>query len=225
MEKHLEMIRKAHIFRGIPKEEFKVMLETLDSQLKNYSAGQVVLKSGRRVRRAGLLLEGSVEICREDFWGSRRTIGSVQPGELFAVSFAAAERAVADVTCYALTGSVVLWLNLHGIFDLRDGAGYHASLISNIMSALALQNLDLNAKLTHITRKTTREKLLSYLSEEAWKQNTDEFDIPFSRQQLADYLSVERSAMSAELSRLQKQGYFISKRSHFRLLKLQEEAE
>lgn len=220
MEQHLEMMRKATIFKGISLEDFSLLLDTLDSQLKYYTKGQIVLKSGRQVKRAGLLLEGNVEIFREGFWGERYIIGDVKPGELFAVAFASAEKSVSNVTCAASMNSVILWFNLQEIFNLDDNGKYHTILIKNLMTALSLQSLNLNAKVAHLTRKKTREKILSYLSEEAWKQGSNEFDIPFDRQGLANYLSVERSAMSNELSKLQKAGYLTTKRNHFILHKL-----
>lgn len=220
MDKHLDFMRRTSIFQGISKEDFELLLDTLDTQLKYYTKGQIVLKSGRHVKRAGLLLEGNVEIFREGYWGDHYVIGQVELGELFAVAFASAEKSISNVTCAASMNSVILWFDLQEIFNLDDNGKYHTILIKNLMTALSLQSLNLSAKLAHITRKTTREKLLSYLSEEAWKHGSNEFDIPFDRQALANYLSVERSAMSNEISKLQKTGYITSKRNHFILHKL-----
>ena len=219
MKTHLETIRKAPIFKGIKESEMLTMLETLDSQIKHYRSGQVILKAGRRVTRAGVLVEGNVSIYKEGFWKEKYTIGMIRPGDLFAVSFAAASASVSNVTCAADEESVVLWLNLQDIFNLDDNASYHTVLIRNLMTALAVQNLNLSAKMAHITCRSTREKLLSYLSEESWIQNSDDITITLNRQQLADYLGVERSAMSAELSKLAKEGYFDYKRNHFILKK------
>ena len=220
MDKHLDFMRNTSIFKGISNEEFELLLDTLDSQLKFYTKGQIVLKAGGKVSRAGLLLEGNVEIFREGFWGAHYVIGEVNPGELFAVAFASTEKLVSNVTCAASKNCVILWFDLQEIFNLDDNGKYHTILIKNLMSTLSMQSLNISSKMSHITQKTTREKLLSYLSEEAYKNNSNEFDIPYDRQALANYLSVERSAMSNELSKLQKAGYLTSKRNHFILHKI-----
>lgn len=221
-QNHIERIRKAPIFHGIREKDFLPLLDSLDSQLKHYPKGQIVLKSGRKTNRAGLLLEGNVSVYREGFWNQRYLIGEVMPSELIAISFAASNSTTANVTCLAATSCVILWFHIQDLFSQHASSISHTTMIQNIMSALAMQNLNLGAKVAHVTQKTTREKLLSYLSEEYWKHGTEQFDIPYSRQELADYLSVNRSAMSNELSKLRKEKYLITKKNHFILLNKEE---
>ncbi|MCR5230348.1 MAG: Crp/Fnr family transcriptional regulator [Solobacterium sp.] len=215
---HLDLIRKAHIFRGVPAAEFTTMLESLDSQLKSYRSGQIVIPAGRRVRRAGLLLEGSVTVYRTDFWSEKHFLETIRPGSIFLESFACAEKRVTNIFVRADIPSVILWFNIQDILRLDDSCDYHSILVRNLMNEISAKNIDLNAKIVHMSQHTTKEKLLSYLSEESIRQNSSEFDIPFDRQQLADYLSVERSAMAAVLSSLVKDGYLKTKKNHFILL-------
>ncbi len=194
------------------------MLETLDSQLKYYRSEQIVIPAGRKVRRAGLLLEGSVKIYRTDFWNEKHFLERISPGRVFLESFACTEKRVTNIFVQAEVPSVILWFNIQDILKLDDSCSYHSILIRNLMNEISAKNIDLNAKIVHMTQHTTKEKLLSFLSEESIRQNSSEFDIPFDRQQLADYLSVERSAMAAVLSSLVRDGYLKTKKNHFVLL-------
>lgn len=219
MKNHQDRILNASIFQGVSKEDFPLMLETLDSQLKNYHQDQVIIKTGSPVKRAGLLLEGAVNVYREGFWNEPFLVDQITPGELFAISFASMKDGYANVTCITKAHSVILWFNLYEIFQMDDNRAYHTILVQNLMQILAQQTMATNEKLNHITQKSTRLKLMSYLSSEAARQNSATFDIPFDRQGLADYLGVERSAMSNELSKLKKDGYLIATKNHFQLIK------
>ena len=167
----------------------------------------------------GLLLSGSAFAVQDDLWGQRNIMGKILPPGTFAEPFAATPGAVLNVSVVASVPSKVMFLNIQRITTVcSETCPQHALLIRNLVSVLARKNLQLNDKITHMSKRRTREKLLSYLSSESLRQGSLEFDIPFARQQLADYLCIERSAMSAELSRLQKDGLLATERSHFRLI-------
>ena len=167
----------------------------------------------------GLLLSGSAFAVQDDLWGQRNIMGKILPPGTFAEPFAATPGAVLNVSVVASVPSKVMFLNIQRITTVcSETCPQHALLIRNLVSVLARKNLQLNDKITHMSKRRTREKLLSYLSSESLRQGSLEFDIPFDRQQLADYLCIERSAMSAELSRLQKDGLLATERSHFRLI-------
>ncbi len=215
MTKPLALIQKNRLFKGIPNDEFEQMLETLNVQLKHYHSHQTILSRGRSISRAGLVLKGSVRIYHDSFWQQRTLIDISECGDMIMSSFACVRGAVSDVTVVAERETIVLWFDLYDILNLEDGGRYHTILARNIISEMASRNLELNHQIIHLKPKTTREKLLSYLSEQACLNDAEEFDIPLDRQNLADYLSVERSAMSAELSKLQKLGYFSCTKNHF----------
>ena len=219
MSDYIKTIHKSKLFRRVPEEELSDLLEHLDSQLKFYSKDQVVLTAGRRVRRVGLILEGSLALFESDFWGRNHQLDRLKTGELLMENFAVS----GSVTIHSVTAetnSAVLWFSIREILTLDETHTYNTVLIQSFMKELAKKNLQLYSRLSDMDQVTTKEKLLSYLSKEALHHHSNEFDIPFSRQELADYLSVERSAMSAELSALAKQGYLVTRKNHFVLLKM-----
>ena len=217
MREIVPALRNAPLFSGIRDEEIGAMLQCLQASEAKYARAVSILRSGEVVESVGLLLEGAVLVVQEDFWGNRNLIARIQPGQLFGESYACSG-APLGVDVVADSPSRVLWLNVHRVLSVcPNGCAYHSRLIRNLLSVLAEKNLRFKEKLDHMGQRTTREKLLSYLSAEARRQKSSEFDITFNRQQLADYLSVERSAMSAELGKLREEGVLDFERSHFRL--------
>lgn len=139
--------------------------------------------------------------------GKRNIRARVSKGQVFAEAFACVSGAVMDVSVVADESTDIMWLNVQRILSTcPNGCAHHSRMIRNLLADLAAGNLRANEKLTHISKRSTRDKLLSYFSAEARRQGASEFCVPFNRQQLADYLSVERSAMSAELSKMHKDG-------------------
>ena len=200
------------LFRGMTEEESRRAAQELGAATRRYSAGSVLLAPGETPDWLGVLLSGRAEISQEDFWGNRNLMAVLEPGELFAESFACAD-AAAGVTVTAREDCAVLILNVSRL--LRSD---QRQIIANLVAELAGKNLRFHAKLTHMGQRTIREKLRSYLSAEARRQGAAEFDIPFDRQELADYLGVERSALSAELGRMRREGILETNRAHFCLL-------
>lgn len=219
MTKYLPVIRNAFIFSGMSESEVPSILKCLDAREKSYAKGEYLLRSGDRIEEMGLLLEGSALIEQDDFWGNRNLLARIRPGQLFAESFACSPGAVLNVSAVSEEPCHVLWLNVRRVLSTCPSAcSFHSRMIRNLLSDLAGKNLRFNEKLTHMGKRTTRGKLLSYLSAEAIKKGNAEFDIPFNRQMLADYLSVERSAMSSELGKLRDEGILKFDKSHFILL-------
>ena len=173
----------------------------------------------------GLVLEGAVQIVRDDYYGSRSILGHAGPGDLFAEAYACADVSVMPVSGYALRESRVMLLECQKMMTVCSGAcGFHNRLVKNLLQVMAGKNLSLSRKIQFMSRKTTRQKLLAYLLEEAKQAGSPEFTIPFDRQALADYLGVERSAMSAELGKLRKEGVLMTTGSQFVLLEEEKES-
>ena len=184
------------LFRDIAPADLASLLDCLDARERAYEKGVWLLRRGEWTDRLGLVLSGTVHILREDFWGSRSIVGLAGPGEIFAES-------------YALAGEPL---------EVSVLAASDARVTRNLTALLAEKNLTLTRKMRHMARRTTREKLLSYLSAQALRSGGPEFDIPMDRQQLADYLAVDRSAMSAALGKLRDEGVLEFRKNHFRLL-------
>ena len=218
MTDYIKTIHKSKLFHRIPEEQLDDLLERLDSQLKFYRRDQVAIIPGRRVRRVGLILEGEMRLYETDFWDREYQVDRLRGGSLLMENNAVS----GSVTIHkvkAAENSVVLWFNAREMLTLDESNPSKSMIIQSFMRELAKKNLGLYARLSDMDQVTTKEKLLSFLSKEALRHNSDEFDIPFDRQELADYLSVERSAMSAELSKLAKEGYLETKKNHFRLFR------
>ena len=198
------------LFRGVPAEELPALLARASARTCAFQKGELLLRRGDVTRRLGLVLEGSVHIIREDFWGNRSIVGLAGPGEVFAESYALAGEPL-EVSVLAAAPGAALFLEADGLTDAR--------LTANLLHLLARKNLMLTRKMRHMARRTTRDKLLSYLSAQALAAGSSEFDIPMDRQQLADYLAVDRSAMSAALGKLRDEGVLEFRKNHFRLLR------
>ena len=199
------------LFRDIAPADLASLLDCLDARERAYEKGAWLLRRGERTDRLGLVLSGTVHILREDFWGSRSIVGLAGPGEIFAESYALAGEPL-EVSVLAASDARVLFLRVE---TALTGCG---QLTRNLTALLAEKNLTPTRKMRHMARRTTREKLLSYLSAQALRSGGPEFDIPMDRQQLADYLAVDRSAMSAALGKLRDEGVLEFRKNHFRLL-------
>ena len=172
--------------------------------------------AGDTVGSIGIVLSGSVLIIQEDIWGNWNILSKAGPGQTFAAVYACALGSRLNVSVIAETPVTVMFLNVKRILNVCPSAcSHHSRVIRNLLSELAEKNLRFNEKLTHMGQRTTRAKIMSYLSAEAQRLGKYEFDIPFSRQQLADYLGVERSGLSLELGKMKKDGLLDYHKNHF----------
>ncbi len=219
------ILAEAPLFRDISPEELAGLLNCVEARERQYRRGELLLRRGERTDRLGLVLSGAVHVVREDFWGSRTIVGTAGPGEIFAESYALGGQPL-GVSVLAAADTAVLFLNAgRAVSGCREVCACHGRLTWNLLALLAEKNLMLTAKMGYMARRTTREKLLSYLSARALLAGGPEFDIPLDRQQLADYLAVDRSAMSAALGRLRDEGVLTFRKNHFHLLRGLEESE
>lgn len=212
----LSVLRTSGIFSGISAEETEKMLHCLEVRPETFQKDEYILRAGDRVEAFGLVITGKVMIIQEDFWGNRNILAAVGAGHCFAETFACSPGAVLNVSVIAETNVQVLFLNVKRILTTCPSTcSHHSRMIRNLLSELAEKNLRLNEKITHLGQRSRRAKILSYLSAEAQRHGSAEFDIAFSRQQLADYLSVDRSGLSMELSRMQEEGLLEYRKKHF----------
>lgn len=192
------------------------MLHCLEVRPETFQKDEYILRAGDRVEAFGLVITGKVLIIQEDFWGNRNILAAVGAGHCFAETFACSPGAVLNVSVMAQTNVQVLFLSVKRILTTCPSTcSHHSRMIRNLLSELAEKNLRLNEKITHLGQRSRRAKILSYLSAEAQRHGSAEFDIAFSRQQLADYLSVDRSGLSMELSRMQEEGLLEYRKNHF----------
>lgn len=216
MEEFLSTIRSAPLFSGVSEAELTAMLACLKAEKKDFPKEAFVLRAGDTAESIGLVLTGTVLVIQEDIWGNRNILSKAGPGQTFAVAYACAPGSRLNMSVVAETPITVLFLNVKRILTVCPSAcSYHNRIIRNLLGELAGKNLQFSEKLTHVGQRSTRSKIMSYLSAEAQRLGTYELDIPFSRQQLADYLGVERSGLSQELGKMKKDGLLDYHKSHF----------
>ena len=216
MEEYLPFLGQVPLFAGIRPEDMEKMLGCLRVRRGDFHRQEILLMAGQPVTDIGIVLEGRVQIIREDFTGHRNILTELAPGSLFAESYACARAESLPVTVIAVTDCGVLWMDYRRIVgSCPADCPFHHRLIENMIAILASKNILLSRKIEHVPKRTIRAKLLAYLSDETARRGRREFDIPFNRQELADYLCVDRSALSTELGRLQREGVLRFSRSHF----------
>ena len=206
-------------FRGVTPAEVDAMLGCLGARERAFDAGETVYRMGDTVRSMGIVLSGGVRLEHVDAWGEVSVLGFAGPGDSFAESYACAGDAPLLVNVIASEPSRVVFLDVSRVVRMCPSAcGHHAKLVSNLLALSARKNIQLSRRVFHTSPKTIRGKVMSYLSTESERAGSRRFTIPFNRQQLADYLGVDRSALSTELSRMRRDGLIETHRSDFELL-------
>ncbi|MDD6643700.1 MAG: Crp/Fnr family transcriptional regulator [Firmicutes bacterium] len=218
MEAYYEIFSKCPLFAGISQKEMGEMLGCLNGKITGIAKGDPVFLEGDSARYMGVVLSGAIQVVRDDYYGNRSVLIVLSPGGLFGETFACAGLEALPVSAIALQNSTVLLLDCRRVLTgCTHACPFHSRLISNLLQVIAQKNLTLTQKIRYMSQKTTREKLMEFLLDQAKEQGNSEFVIPYDRQALADYLGVERSAMSAEIGKLRKEGLLESSGSHFRL--------
>lgn len=208
------------LFQNISPEDIPVMLKRLNAYTKSYQKDEYIRHAGDPADFIGIIESGSIHILQDDYYGNRNITASIPRGSLFGEAFVCAGIPCLPVDIVAAEDCTVMFFNGKMLLNTCDnGCKFHHTLVRNLLEIVAQNNMYLNRKIKYISRKTTREKLMAYLTDQAKLKGSNDFTIPFNRQELADYLGVERSAMSAELGKLTKLGILRTQRSHFTLLK------
>ena len=212
------------LFEGIAPEELSSMLGCLGARHMTYEKGAMILQEGAPARDVGILISGQVMVIRTDYYGNRSILMSIRPGQLFGESFACSKAETLPVSVLAAEDCEVLLLDCSRVLSTcRNACVFHSRIIFNLLQIVAEKNLSLHRKALITAKRSTREKLMTYLLMQAKEAGRADFTIPFDRQGLADYLEVDRSGLSAELSKLKKEGVLDYFKSDFRLLRIPKE--
>ena len=215
----MEVLKTSPLFAGLDGAEIRAALACLGAKRVAREKKQHLFRSGDQLTSLGVVLSGAVQVYQEDYYGNRNVFGNIGPGGLFGESFACAATASVPVSAVASESGEMLFLACRRISTPCENAcGFHARLIRNLLDVLARKNVALTQRLEFTGRRTTREKALAYLSEQARLAGGARFAIPFDRQELADYLCVERSGLSAELAKLRDEGVIRFHKNRFELL-------
>ena len=211
-----QQLQKTMLFRGLTDSEIAVALQVLEAHEKRYEKGETLLTAGSVTERMGLVLEGSVTIESNDAWGNRTIISHVGCGQVFAETYALLEIEPMLVDVMASEDCRILFLRSGRIQSLQNSPNPWAlKYITNLLTISMHKNLILSGRSFHTAPKTIRGRVMAYLNSVSLQKGSREFDIPFDRQQLADYLNLERSALSKELGKMQREGLISCRKNHF----------
>ena len=219
MQKYIPILAKTRLFTGVDEEEMASMFKCLQTQIRNYKKGEYVFRQGESIDKIMILVEGGLHIQRDDYWGNRSIIHMIGVGEMFGEAYLSPESAALLNDVVAVEDSTVLFFDVNRtMLTCPTACSFHKLVVQNLFFAISEKNRKLVQKLGHMSKRTTKEKLISYLSDEAKKHDSSTFTIPFNRQELADFLSVDRSAMSNELCKMRDAGLLTFEKNQFTLL-------
>lgn len=219
MKKYLPVLSRCALFSGMCQDDLLAMLGCLGARVATVKKNQLILREGDPANSVGIVLTGAAQIIKEDYYGNRSIVARIEPGELFGESFACAGVEALPVSVEATEDGQVMLIDCRRItVSCTNACAFHSRMIYNLLRVVASKNLLFNQKIEITSRRTTREKLMTYLLAQAKLHSSDSFAIPYDRQALADYLGVERSAMSTEIGKLRKEGIIECEKRRFRLL-------
>ena len=219
MKKYLKALQNCSLFRGIAEESLFTMLTCLGARVESFDKKYTVFAEGSPARYIGIVLSGSVQIVQIDYYGNRSILSHMKESDVFAEAFACAEMTSLPISVVANEPSEIMLIECsHILHTCSNSCGFHQQLIFNMMKDLASKTILFHQKIEVVSQRTTRDKIMTYLSQEAKKRGCNSFDIPYDRQALADYLEIDRSGLSAEIGKLKKEGIIESHKNHFELL-------
>ncbi len=219
MKKYIGVLKRTKLFSGVGEEDIASLLSCLGARKKEYKKGEYILRESEYISDIFILVEGKILIQKDDYWGNRSILSEISVGEMFGEAYSSPESGVILNDVVAMEDSSVIFFDVRRILTTCSSAcRFHNMIVQNMFFAISDKNRKLVQKLGHMSGRTTRAKLISYLSEEAKRQGSSAFTVPFNRQQLADYLSVDRSAMSNELCKMRDEGMIRFEKSRFELL-------
>ena len=219
MKKYFDVLKKCPLFYDIEDSELLSMLGCLDAKVEFFDKKYTVFAEGTPAKHIGIVLSGSAQVVQLDYYGNRSILSSLSPSELFAEAFACAEVEALPVSVIANEPSEIMLIDCrHILHTCSKHCLFHQKMIFNLMKDLATKTILFHQRIEVTSKRTTREKLLAYLTAQSKKANSRTFTIPFDRQELADYLEVDRSGLSAEISKLRNEGILESSKNRFKLL-------
>lgn len=215
---HLTLLQSSVLFQGVTTRDLTAMLDCLQTQVRSYQKGETIFQEGERLAHIIVMLNGKAHIQSDDYWGNHSIVGILTPGDLFGEAYVTPKSDALQADIVAASDCQLAFFAARKILSMCSNAcPFHSRVVQNLFYVLADQNRHLMQKIDLLAKRTTRAKLTSYLSAESKRVESASFSISFNRQELADYLAVDRSAMSAELSKMRDEGLLDYERSHFTL--------
>lgn len=219
MKNNLARIKRCILFDGICDENLLTLLECLDVKIQHVGKRNTIISEGMPARYIGVMLEGSAQIQRIDYYGNRSIVGNIRSSQVFGEEFACAGLSETPVKIVSTAPSTIMLIDCNRVLNsCSKSCGFHRQLIYNLMKGLADKNIDFHQRIEITSKRTTRDKLMAYLMICAKKEGRNEFSIPFDRQELADYLEVDRSGLSVQIGKLRDEGVIKCSKNHFEIL-------
>lgn len=216
MNTYVSALCQSPLCTGMAPDEIAALWNDLRSHRRQYRRGEFIFFAGQEIRQLAVMLSGTVHLVQEDYWGNRNILAQIRSGAMFAEAFACLPHCRSTVDALAVDDVELIAIDAASILSGRTvPESVQVKAAANLLAILAERNVMLTEKIRYLSQRSTRQKLMFYLSDEAARQGSPSFVLPFNRQELADYLSVDRSAMSAELSRMKKEGLLEYEKNHF----------
>lgn len=220
MKKYFDVLGRCPLFHNVSEQDLPLMLECLEAKVVCYKTDEMLIAEGEPAGYVGIVLSGAVRIVRDDYWGNRSIVADIEPSELFGESFACAGLDAVPVSVVAARDVAVMLIDcMRMTRSCGHACTFHQQMIQNLLKILAQKNLLFHQKIEVTSKRTTREKLTAYLLMQAKRNHSGSFEIPYNRQELADYLEVDRSGLSVEIGKLVKQGFIEADKKRFRIIK------
>ncbi|MBN2878238.1 MAG: Crp/Fnr family transcriptional regulator [Clostridia bacterium] len=217
------MYQSSRLFEGVTQQEFKQVMSCIRAYEKSYAKNSYIIMQGDRVTSFGMVTEGSVDVIKENIYGTRRLIATIEKDMIFAESLAASGLEESPISAIAREDCKVLFIPIDRLLVMcATSCPFHSRLITNMVRMLAVKNLILNQKLDYLTSRTTRERIAKYFIDTANREGKTRIKIPYNRNQLAEYLGVDRSVLSRELSKLKKEGILDFEKNTFQIVDVHE---
>ena len=218
MMEFMEVLKNSPLFCDVQESDIPALLSCLGAKMEYFPKKSAVLTQGAEAKQIGIVLRGSVRIEQVDWFGSRNVLGHAEAGDLFAETFACANVDSLPVSVTAAEDTTVMLIDCNRVlYACSNACSFHRQIIFNLMRVLAEKNLMNHRRLEIAAQRTTRDKLMTYLGQQAMRSGSRSFAIPFDRQALADYLQVDRSGLSVEISKLKKEGMIECEKNRFTL--------
>lgn len=219
MEQYFSVLRACPLFADVADHDLSALLHCLGARVEFFDKKYTIFAEGSPARYIGIVLSGSAQIFQLDYYGNRSILAEVLPSELFAEAFACADVSDLPISVVASEPCEVMLIDCHRVlYSCKNACAFHQQMIFNLMKNLASKTILFHERIEVTSKRSTREKLLTYLMMQSKKAGSGSFEIPFDRQELADYLEVERSGLSAEISKLRREGILTSEKNRFTLL-------
>lgn len=219
MKKYFDALKKCPLFYQVEEESLSALLGCLGAFVKSYNKKDTIISEGDSADFIGIVLSGAAQVMQYDYYGNRSIVSDVSESQLFCESFACAGEKEIPVDVVAVQDSEIMFITGERVMNsCCNACEFHRKIIYNMMKNMANKNIMFHQKIQITSKRTTREKLLTYLSNESKRIGSKSFTIPFNRQELADYLEVDRSGLSVEIGKLKNEGILDSYKNSFKML-------